>query len=125
MGGGRRKTRSPDPLNSVGSVRAGRIRKEVDGQGRSGGAFQGVADDGVRPTMLACRGGSTVNLRRSLVAIMCAFALVSGSYSLAFAQATNTDTVTATLAGGVVTFTIDVTTNLSPQAYSHESGYTN
>jgi hypothetical protein len=65
-----------------------------------------------------------VTLKRSFVAIMAALALLSASNASALAQATNTATLTATLNAGALSFTIQVTSQLSPQSYTHDTGYT-
>ncbi len=61
--------------------------------------------------------------RQSFFAFVGAIAVAFGFAAPSMAQ--TTDTVTVTLGGGVITFSIDVTANLSSLSYSHETGYTN
>lgn len=64
-----------------------------------------------------------MNLRRSIFAFIGAIAVAFGGAAPSIAQST-TDTVTVTLGGGVISFSIDVTSNLSALSYNHETGYT-
>ena len=60
--------------------------------------------------------------RQSFFAFVGAIVVAFGFASPSMAQ--TTDSVAVTLGGGVITFSIDVTTNLSPLSYNHETGYT-
>jgi len=63
-----------------------------------------------------------VKWRQSFFAFVGAIAVAFGFAAPSMAQ--TTDTVTVTLGGGVITFSIDVTANLSSLSYNHETGYT-
>ncbi len=63
-----------------------------------------------------------MNWRQSFFAFVGAIAVAFGFAAPSVAQ--TTDTVTVTLGGGVITFSIDVTANISSLAYNHDTGYT-
>ena len=63
-----------------------------------------------------------MRMRRSFFAFVGTIVVAFGFAAPSMAQ--TTDTVTVTLGGGVITFSIDVTSNLSPLSYNHETGYT-
>jgi len=67
-----------------------------------------------------------LHLNRTFIALLGAVALALGLGAPALAQVapTTTDSLTVTLAGGVLTFTIDVTQDLPQVRYSHADGYT-
>lgn len=67
-----------------------------------------------------------MNWTRRFVALVGAFAIMAGSGVSTLAQDTpdTTDTVTATLTAGVISFAIDVTSNFAPQSYTHSTGFT-
>ena len=58
-----------------------------------------------------------------IIAIAVAIVLATGFSTSARVETSGT--VTATLTGGLIAFSIEVTANLSLQRYSHETGYTN
>jgi hypothetical protein len=65
-----------------------------------------------------------VSWRQSFFACVGAIAVAFGFAAPLMAQST-TDTVTVTLGGGIISFSIDVTANISSLSYNHETGYTN